>query len=596
MDRSGRIPCFPVCHPPRGTVNGLSVVELSPENKIAGILAPVSALRGKQDLGIGDTESLKELVAWSADHGLGAVQILPIYETGGDSSPYNLLSAVALEPSTIATTPSALPDLGEEDFATITGRFNLPALLAGPVNYRQVKEMKRELLAAAFAAFQDRRPSHKRVKAFAAFQAANASWLDNYSIYRALLAWNGTEVLTDWPAEHRSPAAAAGWIESLDETQAAKFGRLKAFYAYVQWIAFEQWQSVRAFADELSVALIGDVPVGVSIYSCDVWSQPDLFDLVRSSGAPPEKVFKSDPFTEQWGQNWGFPLYHWDRMAQDDYGWWRRRLQSMMSVFHLIRIDHALGFFRIYSFPWRPEDNASYIDLTPEQAKERTGGLLPGFVDQDDSTEENREFNRVHGEKILSIFVEEVGPHRLIAEDLGEVAPYVRPTLQRLEVPGFKIPQWERVVWDRLTPGRDYERLSLATFATHDHPPLKALWTELYANSLAEDAHLRDAAIHSMWEFMEFCGHGDIKLPQDFTPEIHDILVRGLFATNSWLAIHMVTDFFGTDERFNVPGAAGDLNWTQRVSQPVALWDTTWPEAVTSFQSALTATGRSTKS
>ncbi len=181
-----------------------------------------------------------------------------------------------------------------------------------------------------------------------------------------------------------------------------------SFHRYVQWIAFSQWQAVRAHCEEIGVSLMGDVPVGVSIYSCDVWSEPQVFDLTRSSGAPPEKVFKADPFTEKWGQNWGFPLYDWFAMSKDNFAWWRRRLRAMTGMFDLVRVDHALGFFRIYSFPVAPEQNAEFLNLTEEQAKERTGGRLPGFEPRDDSTPENRERNRAHGEVIFKIMLDEI--------------------------------------------------------------------------------------------------------------------------------------------------------------------------------------------
>ncbi len=174
-------------------------------------------------------------------------------------------------------------------------------------------------------------------------------------------------------------------------------------------------------------------------------------------------------------------------------------------------------------------------------------------MEHDDETEENRGLNNAHGEKLFKMLVEEIGPHRLIAEDLGEVAPYVRPTLQKMEIPGFKIPQWERT-WDRLTPGFEYQRLSLSTYATHDHPPLRMHWDELYAAAQAEDKKLRDSAIHSMWELMDFCGQPDIKLPQPFDGEIHHLLLFGLFATNSWLAVNMVTDLFRDRRAFQRAG------------------------------------------
>lgn len=568
------------------------MLELNPEKKLAGVLAPVFALRGAADPGIGDTEALKELITWSADKGLRVVQVLPINETGSDSSPYNLLSAMALEPSTIAATPAALPDLSPGDYAAITARHDLDSLRSGPVRYREIKRLKRELLYAAFKTFRSRGADRTRTRAFAAFEKTHASWLESYALHRALVSRHDeSEVSTDWPTEHQSPAAARAWLAALAPGLRRQMRDLMRFHAYVQWIAYSQWLSVREHAENLGVALMGDVPVGVSIYSADVWQSPEDFDLGRSSGAPPEKVFKSDPFTEQWGQNWGFPLYHWDHMAGSDYAWWRGRLRLLMSVFHLLRVDHALGFFRIYSFPWRPEDNAKFLGLTPEQARAVTGGELPHFVDRDDDTDEDRAHNQAHGELLLGVLLEETGAHRLIAEDLGEVAPYVRPTLERMEIPGFKIPQWERN-WDRLTRGADYPRLSLATYATHDHPPVKTHWTELFDAAQSPDEHLRNAAIHSMWELMDYCGQPDIRLPQPYTAEIHGILLRGLFSCNSWLAVAMVTDLFGTEERFNVPGSSGDTNWTQRLPWAISAWDTQYTGALHAVGVALKDSGR----
>lgn len=556
------------------------------------MLAPVFALRGAADLGVGDTEAVKELVSWSARHGLKVVQVLPINETGSDSSPYNLLSAMALEPSTVAVTPEALPDLKAEDFAAITARHDLAGLKAGPVQYAAVKALKRELLYAAFKNFRSRGGNKERLRAFAEFEQDNADWLPDYATHRALVSWHEeSEVSGSWPKEHRSPAAVRLWMEDLPPADRKRMRDLIRFHAYVQWAAYSQWREVRAQAERENVALIGDLPVGVSIYSTDVWRSPEIFDLERSCGAPPEKVFKSDPFTEKWGQNWGFPLYHWEVMGRDNYAWWRRRLRLLMSIFHLLRVDHALGFFRIYSFPWRPEDNEKFTDLAPEEARALTGGELPHFMDRDDETEENREYNRVHGERLFQMLVEGIGAHRLIAEDLGEVAPYVRPTLEALEIPGFKIPQWERQ-WDRLVPGGEYQRLSLATYATHDHAPVRSYWNDLAAAATTENAQVRDAAIHSMWELVNFCGQPDYKLPQPFSPELHEMLLRALFASNSWLAVNMITDLFGTEERFNVPGSAGDSNWTQRL-EPIAGWDAAQAGPLAILKAVLAETGRS---
>ena len=146
------------------------MLELNPENKIAGVLTPAFAVRGAKDLGIGDTEAMKELISWAARQGLSVVQILPINETGGDGSPYNLLSAMAIEPTTIATLPGTLPDLTQEDFDRITARHDLDALRQGSVQYREVRKLKRQLLYAAFKTFRSRTADKARAMAFASFR------------------------------------------------------------------------------------------------------------------------------------------------------------------------------------------------------------------------------------------------------------------------------------------------------------------------------------------------------------------------------------------------------------------------------------------
>lgn len=568
------------------------MVHLSPDRKIAGILAPVSALRGEGDLGMGDISALVELAQWASQVGFGFIQILPPNETGSDHSPYNIISSLAYEPLAIATTPEWLPDLSPDVFRKIVLRYDLQKLREGPILYSTVKALKNELLEAAFKNIQSKQGNRVRARAFIKFQAQENYWLEAYSFFRALIAWNSSYEVNSWPQEHRSLKSAQEWRRSLSAAQERRLRELIQFFQYIQWIAHIQWKAARAACDKLGIALMGDIPVGVSIDSADVWAHPELFDLTRSSGAPPEKLFKSDFFTEKWGQNWGFPLYNWHAMSRDNFAWWRNRLDKAREIFHFMRIDHALGFFRIYSFPWRPEDNERFTELTSQQASELTGGRLPGFVERDDSNEENKEFNRQHGEMLLHIFLEQTGRHRLIAEDLGEVPSYVRPMLAALEIPGFKIPQWERDENGHMIQGEDYERLSLATFATHDHPPLREFWEGLFAACNVSDSERRECALHSMRELLNFCGRSDIQLPQPFTKEIHHALICGLFRCNSWLVAHQITDVFGIAARFNVPGPRSTENWTTRVYSPIAQWKSIYGEISSAISIALRETDR----
>lgn len=567
----------------------------SPEQRVAGVLAPVFALRGSQDLGIGDTLALRELADWAASLGLRVLQILPINEPGLDNSPYNIISSMALDPSTIATFPDELPDLRKRDYKRVTREFDLDEMCAGPVRYGQVRKLKALLLEAAYETFCTE-ADEDRTRAFHDFIRRQANWLEAYALYRALVTLHdGSEVFTEWPTEQQSLAVARVWRNTLSGDEQENLERLVDFHRYVQWIAFSQWEAVRAHCEEIGISLMGDVPVGVSIHSCDVWTEPHVFDLTRSCGAPPEKTFKSDPFTEKWGQNWGFPLYDWYAMSRDNFAWWRRRLRAMSRMFDIIRVDHALGFFRIYSFPWRPEQNATFADLTEEEAKALTDGRLPGFVPRDDSTAENQERNRVHGEVLFKIMLEEIHSPSLIAEDLGTVPPYVRPTLESLEIPGFKIPQWEREPNDDLTPGADYPRLSLATYATHDHAPVHSFWNDWFHTACSDDAAAATQALEEMNAILAFCGESPLEKARPFDAEIHAITMRGLMNTNSWLAIPMITDILGTEDRFNVPGAIGDQNWTARLGLRISEIDRKFASPLKALRQILAQTGRNEK-
>ena len=188
---------------------------------------------------------------------------------------------------------------------------------------------------------------------------------------------------------------------------------------------------------------MGDIPFGVSYYSADVFARREQFDLDWLGGAPPEPYFKDDEFTQKWGQNWGIPLYRWNVMRTDNFEWWRQRVRGVRRIFHIFRIDHVLGFYRIYAFPWRPQRNEEFLPLSQQEMLQRTDGHAPHFTPRDDSNRQNCAANQREGEEYLRVVLEAAGATRLVGEDLGTVPPYVRPSLHSLGIAGFKIPQWE---------------------------------------------------------------------------------------------------------------------------------------------------------
>src|SRR5205823_5044629 len=240
------------------------------------------------------------------------------------------------------------------------------------------------------------------------------------------------EAWDKWPPEQRTIGSARGWLDRQPREQRKQFHHREDFFRYVQWIAHEQWAEVKDHADKRGVALMGDIPFGVSYYSADVFTRPDEFMLDWCGGAPPETHFKDDQFTVKWGQNWGIPLFRWQSMRAKNFDWWRERVRAICRSFHLFRIDHVLGFYRIYAFPWRPQQNRKFLPLEWKQMLERTGGRAPHFHPRDDLSPDNCQANRREGEEYLRAVLEESGDARVIGEDLGTVPDYVRPSLRSL--------------------------------------------------------------------------------------------------------------------------------------------------------------------
>ena len=540
-------------------------MNLSPEKKIAGVLVPLFALRGEDDLGIGDLGALREFIDWAAEIGFKLVQLLPINETGADNSPYNAISALAIEPTTLHLGPKSPEELTREDFDAAVANVDLGRLRRGGVKYRQVKKLKRCLLEKAFANFSNH-AGKERQSGFRKFCEEETAWLADYAFFRVLMEENDdSPAWNRWPAQHQSIERARIWLRDLPQDRQSVIRDRQNFFCYVQWIAHQQWREIKSYAEERGVALMGDIPFGVSYYSADVFARPDEFALDWSGGAPPELYFKDDEFTQKWGQNWGIPLYRWDRMRANNFEWWRERVRAVRRIFHLFRIDHVLGFYRIYAFPWRPRKNKQFLPLDQNQMLERTGGRAPHFAPRDDQTPENCEANRREGEGYLRVVLEEAGATRVIGEDLGTVPNYVRPNLRALGIAGFKIPQWE-VHHEQVTPGSEYERLSVATYTTHDHKPICALWEEAFEHPTATSEQSR----FDLAKIALFAGF-DPKIDKiDFEKDFYPAVMEALFKSEAWLAIVMITDLLARKYRFNVPGTLANSNWTRRMQRSVA--------------------------
>ncbi len=299
--------------------------------KGAGVAIPVFSLRTEQSQGIGDFVDLKKMGEWAAATGQKIIQILPINDTTQtftwkDSYPYSAISIFALNPLYLS-----IRELGAE--GEEMDRLNTLELC----DYDAVVKMKFEFIRKAFA------KSGKRTlatKAFAKFYEANKDWLDNYAAFCYLRDKKGTANFHEWGKEANYSKKL---VEKLTDPASKEYSKV-ALYYWLQYQLDRQLKESVEYCRSLGVVLKGDIPIGISRDSVEAWSDARLFNMNCQAGAPPDD-FSAD------GQNWGFPTYNWEVMAQDGYAWWKRRFEKMADYFDLYRIDHILGFFRIWEIP-----------------------------------------------------------------------------------------------------------------------------------------------------------------------------------------------------------------------------------------------------
>lgn len=308
--------------------------------RLAGMLVPVFSLRSEGSFGVGDFGDLKKMVDLVCETGQRVLQILPVNDTTTtyswtDSYPYSCISIFAIHPqyADLRQLPALTNAKQRNDFEALRQQLNaLPQ-----IDYEQVNHAKITYLRLLFAQEGSKVLSSKDFKEFL---AEAGQWLVPYAQYCVLRDKYGTACFEQWP-DHNT------WNEAdraaLLNARSSQY-REASFWYYVQFVLHTQLLDAHQYARKSHVVLKGDIPIGVSRYGCDVWTEPRYFNLNGQAGAPP------DDFSVN-GQNWGFPTYNWDEMLKDGCQWWIRRFQNMAQYFDAYRIDHVLGFFRIWEIP-----------------------------------------------------------------------------------------------------------------------------------------------------------------------------------------------------------------------------------------------------
>lgn len=482
-----------------------------------GLQIPLFSCRSSTGWGIGELTDVVPMSRWLASAGFSQLLLLPLGTIrDGDTSPYSATSTLAIDPIYITLDAVA-------DFARAGGvpRLSIEAQQAlaearqsRAVRHDLVRRAKTEALGAAFASFLvDEWEQHTtRAAELAVYIARERWWLDDYALFVVLARSTPGVSWREWPAALRDREPGA-----IDDAR-RQWSREILKQQYFQWIAESQWKRSRTAAAALGVALIGDLPFVANTESPEIWSRPQDFLLDVSCGVPP------DAFSAT-GQDWGLPTYWWEAIAGTGYASIRLRARRMAALYDGLRVDHVIGLYRTYGYP---------------------AGGEPFFNPSDAASQ------LAQGEAVLTTL--RTAGLELIAEDLGVVPDFLRPSLARLGIPGCKVMRWER---DWHAPGSPfidpvtYPALSAAMTGTHDTEPLALWWTRAPRDERA-----------ALLALPFFAEHGAADPDQPWTSRLGDLLVTLAYRSGSDQLFLPIQDLFGWPDRVNTPGTVGPENWT----------------------------------
>lgn len=481
-----------------------------------GINIPLFSLHSKNSSGIGEYPDLIPLIEWCAAIGMDIVQILPLNDPGKDSSPYNSLSAFALNPLFIGL--SRLPHL-ENHPDLLEMHKSLQAYNKTPyVQYEEVRLKKECFLNAYWMLEYSHFVNTAEYQTFVKSQG----WLKGYALFKVFKELYNNAYWQCWPEDAQHPS-----IEALNELY-TKHEKRMSYYMFIQYLCHLQLKEVKEYASSKQVFLMGDIPILISPDSADVWEDTEhrIFNLDMRAGAPPDMYNKE-------GQYWGFPLYQWEQLEKDSYSWWKKRLQYASSYYHIYRIDHVVGFFRIWAIP---------PDLHPKE-----GAYAPPEKDK----------WIPHGRPIMEMMLASC-PMLPIGEDLGVVPTEVRECLSEIGICGTKVMRWERF-WEQdgsFVPIDTYPKMSLSTVSTHDSPTLTLWWRDF-----PEEAK-------------RFCQEKKWTYAPEITKEQLKVLLRESHQSSSLFHVNLLNEYLAffpdmvnsvpDTERINIPGKVLDSNWTYR--------------------------------
>ena len=414
-------------------------------------MVPLFGVYSKNSLGIGDFSDLKLLVDWCEACGNSIIQLLPMNEMGALFCPYDSESSFALEPSYISL-EEILPEQNQNIAKKIEALRKLLPSGQAHVNYDIKKEKVKLLWEIYIARESDNETELKK------FREQNSYWLDDFALFKVLKEYYEGLPWYEWKDLYRNHDEKA-----LDNFQKEHKKKI-LFHIWVQWQLYRQFKEVRKYAEDKKVLIKGDLPIFVSRDSADVCAHPEFFKLESAAGAPPDMYCAK-------GQRWGMPTYDWERIAQNDYVYLKEKLKFAQNFYDMLRIDHVVGLFRVWSIPHNEPMENQGLNGTFDPWDERLWGW--------------------HGRNLLTV-MQENSDMLLCAEDLGVIPQVCTDTIRELGIPGNEVQRWVKD-WnnrhDFLLP-EEYRELAVSMLSTHDTPNWPAWW-ENEAGTLDEALFIR---------------------------------------------------------------------------------------------------------
>lgn len=475
-----------------------------------GIALPLFSLHSEKSCKIGEYLDLLPLIDWVKKIGMDVIQLLPLQDTGDDPSPYNPISALALHPIYLSLHDLPYVEGNLQKQLEILQKAHETSRISYP-------KVKKEKMGWLFEYFKEVYPLYSKNENLQKFETQNP-WLGIYALYKYLREEKFKKSWRQWPENWKKISDYSSLMNTYQKEM--------RFFIFLQFLCFSQMEKVCNYAQDRSVLLQGDIPILLSTDSADIWSNRKLFHLDLSAGAPP------DAYSAE-GQSWGFPIYNWPEHELSDYRWWKMRLHVASKIYHIYRIDHVVGFFRM----WAIQKNCTAL--------------------QGEFSPKNLYLWPILGKKFLQLLLQQ-STLLPLAEDLGTIPPFVFTTLKELGIAGTSVMRWERK-WDLdgeyIAPS-EYRPLSVTCVGTHDSEPLSVWW----------DSYPLDAKLFSKSLYLSY------------TPKFsHDLRKKILYASHhsqSLFHINPLQEYLALfpelsrkdqeEERINIPGTSSSFNWTYR--------------------------------